>query len=168
MSSSESSRDRRADGLNLHKFAAGDLKDAASTDLGQTEFIKRSATEVVADDVDTAASSTAEFGLPVKEMLGVVAYCYVKGVFCSPDIAELLKNDPSLRAKFGRKLPDADAVRRFRRRFAGEIEDVLEDVLRIFPKDRAPGEAAAGGVQREAAELLHDAAWTDNTRGRLT
>lgn len=168
MSAPESSRDRRADALNLHKFAAGDVKDAAPTDLGQTEFIKRSATEVVAEDVDLAGSPNAEFGLPVKEMLGVVAYCYVKGVFCSPDIAELLKNDPSLRAKFGRKLPDADAVRRFRRRYAGEIEDVLEDVLRIFPKDRPPGEATAGGTQREAADLLHDAAWTDNTRGRLT
>ena len=163
-----SASDSQKDGINVHKFASAQPQRSGSPqDQGQTEFIKRSAAETL-EESNQASQQTEEYGLPVKEMLGVIAYCYVKSVFCSPDIAELLKNDPILRAKFGRKLPDGDTVRRFRRRYAGEIEDVLEDVFRAFPQSNRPDEKQTEFIQRQAADLLHDAVRNDNTRSGLS
>lgn len=151
------------DSLHLHKFASATPSAGEGVqDMGQTEFIRRSAAETVQEDATLAARQTVEFGLPLQEMLGVIAYCYVKGVFNSADIAALLKSDPALRARFGRDLPDGDMVRRFRRRFAGEIEDVLEDVFRMFPKRGDASATKTEFVHRQAADLLHDVAWTDN------
>jgi hypothetical protein len=163
-----SASDSQNDGLHIHKFATQSPAGDAPNDLGQTEFIKRSAAETLGDSTNANDAETSEFGLPVREMLGVIAYCYVKSVFCSPDIAELLKNDPTLRAKFGRKLPDGDAVRRFRRRYAAEIEDVLEDVFRAFPNRNKPDEKQTEFIQRQAVELLHDAVRADTTRSGLS
>jgi hypothetical protein len=163
-----SASDSQKDNINIHKFAGQSPPADTTRDLGQTEFIKRSAAETLEESDKALAPQTTEFGLPVQEMLGVIAYCYVKGVFCSPDIAELLKNDPTLRSKFGRKLPDGDTVRRFRRRYAAEIEDVLEDVFRAFPEGKLPEGKQTEFIHRQAAELLHDAVRTDNTRRGLS
>ncbi|MBK8002218.1 MAG: transposase [Verrucomicrobia bacterium] len=158
-----STQKSKDDSLHLHKFATeAPASGEGLHDMGQTEFIKRTAAETVQEDASLAAQHTAEFGLPLKEMLGVIAYCYVKGVFNSTDIAALLKSDPALRAKFGRDLPDGNTVRRFRRKFAGEIEDVLEDVFRMFPKGADAGAIKTEFVHRQAADLLHDVAWTDS------
>jgi len=56
-------------------------------------------------------------------------------------------------------------VRRFRRKFAEEIEDTLENLYRAVPKDGE--EANTEVLHRQAVERVHEAAWTDNTRGRL-
>jgi len=105
-------------------------------------------------------------------MLGVITYCYVRGVFNSKDIAERLKQEPELRKSFGRDLPDGATIKAFRRRYAAEIEDLLETVYRVFPPtdpklatDQGAGQTEI--VHREAAERLHDAAWEDNVRGYL-
>lgn len=154
--------------LNLYKFVPGEPgADGTPPDLGQTEFIRRSAAETARENLAPSSLQSAEFGLSVKQMLGIITYCYVKGVFCSGDIAALLKDDPVLQNRFGRKLPDGEAIRRFRRRYATEIEEVLEDVLRRFPKDPPPGTNQTEFLQRKAADLLHDAAFTDSTKGSL-
>jgi len=135
-------------------------------------MIRRIAAETAEKNLTPEEAQTDEFGLPLKEMLGVMTYCYARGVFCSKDIAAFLKEEPELRKSLGRKLPDEETVRRFRRRYATEIEETLENVYRVFPANqstepKAPGQSKTEIVKRQAAERVHDAVWTDNTKGRL-
>ncbi len=157
--------------LNLGKFAPGGEAASAHQPEGETIFIKRTAAETVERKFDPAAQASDEFGLPLKEMLGVITYCYARGVFWSGGIAELLRNDPELRKAFGSNLPDGQDIRRFRRRYAEEIEEALETVYRVYPpagqegaQDTTQGQTEI--VRRQASERLHDASWTDNVHGR--
>jgi hypothetical protein len=146
---------------NMHvgKFATPELPPSAG-DEGHTMIIKRAAV-ATAEDVAGAEAISEEFGLPLAQMLGVISYCYSKGVFRSEDVAELLRQDPELKARFGRKLPDEAEIRRFRRRYSAEIEETLEGLYRS-----QPGNAKSDSVviHKQATEQLHAAAWTDNVR----
>jgi len=90
----------------------------------------------------------------------------------SKDIAQILRDEPQLRAAVGRALPNEETIRRFRRRYAAEIEEALENLYRAYPGG-GPAPATPGAsegtqqLRREAVERLHDAAWTDNSKGRL-
>lgn len=155
--------------LNLGKFASP-APAAGNEREGQTAFLHRVAAETVERSLGPEAATNTEFGLPLKQMLGIITYCYARGLFCSPDIARHLRSDPELRRPFGRSLPDAEAIRRFRRQYAAEIEDTLESLYRAFPvpDTENPGTSADTEIiQRQAAERLHDASWADNTRGRI-
>jgi hypothetical protein len=160
--------------LRLGKFAPSveaPPGQAPQTGEGETMFIKRAAAETVEKNLQPAEQQSDEFGLPVKEMLGVITYCYARGVFWSAEIAERLKKEPELRKAFGQNLPDGQAIRRFRRRYAGEIEDALEALYRAFPPkdpELAPKEDGSQTeiVHRQAADRLHDASRTDNIHGR--
>jgi hypothetical protein len=161
--------------LNLRKFAhalAGDGQSDVPLNEGQTLFIKRSATESLAKACETGDLRKDEFGLPVNVMLGIITYCYVRGVFSSKEIAERLKCEPDLRKTFGRDLPNEDEVKSFRRQFATEIEDLLETVYRVFPPEEAaasnhPGVSQTEMLHREAVERLHSASWEDIMRRHL-
>jgi hypothetical protein len=161
--------------LNLKKFApgpAGETDPAAPGSEGQTGFIKKSAAESVSQLPDAARQEDHEFGIPLQAMLGVITYCYVRGVFSSKEIAERLKHEPQLRKSFGWRLPDEATIKAFRRRYAAEIEDLLETVYRAFPPadPRSPAEPGASQteiVRREAVERLHDASWEDAMRRHL-
>jgi len=148
--------------LNLKKFAAG----TTEADHGQTAFIKKSADQLAAN-VPISSPEDHAFGIPVKDMLGMITYCYVRGVFSSKEISERLKNGPELRKAFGQKLPDEDEIKSFRRRHAAEIEDLLETVYRVYPTKTEPGATQTEIVHREAVERLHDAAWEDSMRRHL-
>ena len=102
-------------------------------------------------------------------MLGLITYCYVRGVFSSKEIAEKLRNTPEMRKGFGRSLPDEVEIKTFRRRHAGEIEELLETVYRTFPPSdsKISADQAASQteiVHREAIERLHDASTEDGVR----
>lgn len=135
-------------------------------------FIRKTATLSASQIADAARKETDKFGLPVKDMLGAITYCYVRGVFSSKEIAEKLRAEPELRKRFGRDLPDEAGVKAFRRRYAAEIEDLLETVYRAFPSAEATPSAPSAAsetevVHRQAVERLHDAAWEDNMRRHL-
>jgi transposase-like protein DUF772 len=160
--------------LNLAKFVQpepGQSAPAAPVDEGPTLRMRRIAAEIV-EKKAVPAESTDEFGLPLKGMLGVITHCYARGVFCSKDIAQVLRDEPQMRDAFGRNLPNEDTIRRFRRRYAAEIEEALETLYRAYPGG-GPAPAtpetseATQQLRREAAERLHDAVWTDNSKGRL-
>jgi len=157
-----------ADPKNLHlgKFTpVGQDDPPLPDDEGQTMMIRRIAAETAEKNLSEEEVHSNEFGLPVKEMLGVISHCYARGVFCSKDIASLIAQEPQLREAIGRRLPSEEVVRRFRRKFAEEIEDTLENLYRAVPQE---GEKANTEVlHRQAVERVHEAAWTDNTRGRL-
>ena len=161
--------------LNLKKFApglTGETDPSGPEGEGQTLFIKKTAAGSVAQLPDSAQPPGDEFGLPHKDMLGVITYCYVRGVFSSKEIAERLKQEPQLRKSFGRHLPDEAAIKAFRRRYAAQIEDLLETVYQAFPPNE-PGASAQPGasqteiVHHEAVERLHAAAWEDTMRRHL-
>jgi hypothetical protein len=157
--------------LHLGKFAPTIPGADAQTGEGETMFIRRAAVQTVEKNLQPAEQQSDEFGLPMKEMLGVITYCYARGVFFSGAIADLLKKEPELRKAFGSKLPDGQAVRRFRRRYAEEIEEALETLYRAFPPTDPSLAPAIDGthteiVQRQASDRLHDAARTDNIHGR--
>jgi len=139
---------------------------------GQTMFIKKSAAQSVAQRGDPALDDDNKFGLAVKDMLGLITYCYVRGVFSSKEISERLDREPQLRKRFGSKLPDEQAIKAFRRRYAAEIEDLLETVYRAFPSDDSQSSAEPRAnetelVHRKAVERLHDASWEDAMRRHL-
>jgi hypothetical protein len=134
--------------------------------------VRRIAADIVEKKVTPAQQPNDQFGLPLKEMLGVITHCYARGIFCSKDIAEALRQEPALRQALGRKLPNEEAIRTFRRRFATEIEDALESLYRAYPEGGpapATPETAESTqeLRREAAERLHDAAKADNSKGRI-
>jgi len=161
--------------LNLKKFApgiAGMTDPAAPEDEGQTLFIRRSAAESAAKLPDSAQAQNDEYGLAIKDLLGVITYCYARGVFSSKEIADKLRQEPALRKSFGRHLPDETAIKAFRRLYAAEIEDLLETAYRAFPPENPKISAAQGAteteiVHREAAERMHDAFWEDAMRRHL-
>src|SRR5262245_31019621 len=124
--------------LHLSKFTParpGKRQPEISADQGQTMMIRRIAAETADRNLTESQRETDEFGLPVKEMLGVISHCYARGLFCSKDIAEALKEEPDLRNAIGRKLPNEETIRRFRRRHAAEIEETLENLYRVFPAE---------------------------------
>jgi len=162
--------------LNLKKFAPGQPSQAEVTSPeseGQTLFIKKTAAVSAPQLPGSAApANDQEFGLPLKDMLGIITYCYARGVFSSKEIAERLKQEPQLRKGFGRNLPDEATIKTFRRRYATEIEDLLETVFRVYPPtdpkvapDQDAGQTET--LRREAVERVHDAAWEDSMRRHL-
>ena len=161
--------------LNLKKFApvpGGDPNPVITGDEGKTVFIRKTAILSAGQMADAARKEDDKFGLPVKDMLGVITYCYVRGVFSSKEIAEKLGREPELRKGFGRDLPDEADVKAFRRRYAAEIEELLETVYRAFPGGEPAPAAPAGAsetevVHRKAVERLHDASWEDTMRRHL-
>lgn len=167
MSSSESnSSSGEMKNLHLGKFVpVGEDDPPLPQDDGQTMMIRRIAAETAERTCSEEEVQSDEFGLPLKEMLGVISHCYVKGVFCSKDIAALIRQEPALREALGRRLPSEEVVRRFRRHYAEAIEETLEGLYRVVPPESGPGNTEI--IHRQAVERVHEAAWTDNTRGRL-
>ncbi|MEI7728123.1 MAG: transposase [Verrucomicrobiota bacterium] len=161
--------------LHLNKFAhrsAGETDPVVPGSESQTIFIKKTAEESAAHLPQAAPGEDDAFGLPIKDMLGVITYCYVRGVFSSKEIAEKLKQDPELRKSFGKHLPDEADIKAFRRSYAAEIEDLLETVFRAFPPNASKTDGAQGVgqteiVHREAVDRLHDANWEDSMRRHL-
>ncbi len=151
--------------LNLGKFdpAKGDELGCE----GETMFIRRTTAAVVEEKLAPLAA-TEEFGLPLKEMLGIITYCYARGVFPSGAIAELLKKTPELARSAGDKLPDEATIRKFRRQYAGEIEEALETLYRVYPRGQDPTLPSPATAkpeelpQKQAGYRIHDAVWKDN------
>lgn len=158
MPSSDGKSAGGSDDLHLKKFAG---PEADPADDGQTMVIRRAAVATAAKVAPEEEDFEKEFGMPLAQMLGIVCHCYARGVFRSDDVAGLIRNEKALREAFGRKLPDGPAVRRFRRRYADQLEETLETAYRVQSKE---GETETVFLQKKAAETIHDAAWTDNNR----
>jgi Transposase domain (DUF772) len=156
--------------LNLGKFNPAKTPEPLPEPLtseGETMFIRRATAAAVENKLDPAAQQSSEFGLPIKEMLGVITYCYARGIFNSGEIASRLKQEPELRKALGKNLPDEATIRRFRRMYAGEIEDALELLYQSFPPQdaqRTPGVEGQTEIiaHKQASSRVHNAIWTDN------
>jgi len=77
-------------------------------------------------------------------MLGVISYCYAKGVYRSEEIEIFLWKDEAFLETYGNLLPSAEDIKRFRMRYREEILKTLDLALKEFwrhnpnpPKDLA-------------------------------
>src|SRR5688500_16370848 len=79
-----------------------------------------------------AADPGAAAPLPPKSVLGLLTYCYAKGTLASAEIAEKLQANLEARRAAGDSLPDAKALRRFRRFHRQLLQSALEKALRLI------------------------------------
>jgi transposase-like protein DUF772 len=129
--------------------------------------------------------------LPPKSLLGLLVYCYAKGTYASAEIAEKLHKKLEARRVADEAIPDAKALRRFRRFHRQLFQSTLEKSLRLIrramirrtmsqtlpgseptsvskmaasqPSLAAPGEETTLLVRREAERKLENAAIIDST-----
>ncbi len=167
--------------LHLGKFAPGVVAPAQpEPETGLTVTIKTAAAETMRRGGAPVMAPNA--ALPAREMLGAVSYCYAKGVYASEDIERRMMHDAQLREAVHGEVPDALAIRRFRRLNRSAIQQTLEKAFSFLgrkkkaatiqhplvgqPADLAPaasdGESTIRGVRREAEECVQQAAFIDN------
>jgi len=165
--------------LHLSKFTPG-AQPAADETAGMTIMIKRAAAESVEQG---AAPVVPKDGgaLPPGEMLGAVSYCYAKGVYTSEEIEQKMLKDPALREAVHGDVPDAKAIRRFRRLNHGAIQSTLAKAFGFLRnKQKAemqkpspgqpptpqsaqpPGDSTVRLLNKQAEQRLDEAAFTDN------
>jgi hypothetical protein len=165
--------------LHLGRFAPGAQPPEDSTETSQTVVIKRAAAEIVEQSGQPVMSKDSG-ALPPKEMLGAVSYCYAKGVYTSEEIESKMLRDPQFREAVHGEVPDARAIRRFRRGNREAIKRTLEKAFRfmrkkqkrevqplpgqpVVPQGEEPtGDSTVTFVRREAEKRLNEAAFIDN------
>ena len=171
--------------LHLKPFAHGAaLPPSGTSSEGPTEVIRRAAAETVAETSKPVVVPKTAGPLSPDELLGAVAYCYVKGVFSSADIERKMLRDAEFRDALDGLVPDPPTIRRFRRlnreaiqlvleKFYGRLRQQQKSVREAFPaplpsdpgaamSSRAkPDENTAIFVKREALERLDKATFID-------
>jgi hypothetical protein len=166
--------------LHLGKFAS--THDAATQpepETGVTVSIKRAAAQTVQQGGQPVVPKDGG-KLPGEGMLGAVSYCYAKGVYTSEEIENKMTRDPQLREAVQGELPDANAIRRFRRLNRGAIQQTLEKAFGFMrgkkasmppplpgqpanpPGEQTPGDSTVIYSKREAEDRLQQAAFIDN------
>jgi len=136
----------------------------------QPQNIEQHTTSICNDVWDAAHSETEhmdavaralcpEFKPRVEAMLGVISYCYTKGLFNSEEIERRLWEDEDFLATFGEEIPSAQQIRKFRRRHRPHIVAVIEQALQHYwQRPDSPGVLPLppdrGVAQRRAQQLL--------------
>jgi hypothetical protein len=148
---------------NLRVFArpglphpgAGELpticSDVAAAAHAQTRHLARN-----------APSPSPDALVRVEAMIGVISYCYVKGIFESNEIERRLWRDETFLASFGNELPTAQKIRVFRRQHRAAILATIEHALAGFrqrsthskSEPPAPGNDDIPGTLHAKAEHL--------------
>jgi hypothetical protein len=106
---------RRADELRTSATICGDVLQAAHR---ETEHID-AALRTMRPDLKPR----------VEAMLGVISYCYAKGLFDSAEIERRLWQDKRFLATFGNEIPSAQSIRSFRRSHRENILAIIEQAL---------------------------------------
>jgi hypothetical protein len=176
----EPAPDREPVVLHLSKLVPGATADG-SPEGEITAFVAKAAAETVQESPTPLVLPNGAGSLPPESMLGVVSYCYVKGIYGSEDIGCQLNQDAKLRAACRDQLPRPDEIRRFRRLNRAAIQKTLEKVLKLArqkvaevwaPSNPFRGESTVPGatgleadtqasVSREAAERVDRATFID-------
>lgn len=110
---------------------ASDSASAASPEGSVTAFIAKAAAETVKESPTPVVVPKSAGPVPPESMLGVVSYCYAKGVYSSNDIGLKLNQDPAFRASCQNEVPRPEDIRRFRRLNREAIQKTLEKALRF-------------------------------------
>jgi hypothetical protein len=165
--------------LHLGKFApAKSPAPQPEPETGVTVSIKRAAAQTV-QHVGQPVVPKDGGALPAEQMLGAVSYCYAKGVYTSEEIERKMMRDSELRESVHGEVPNANAIRRFRRLNRGAIQETLEKAFGLLRRKKKPasplpgqpatppakdtsGESTIVFSKREAEERLQQAAFIDN------
>jgi hypothetical protein len=164
--------------LHLGKFAPAKSPATPESDTGVTVSIKRAAAQTV-QHVGQPVVPKDGGALPAEQMLGAVSYCYAKGVYTSEEIERKMLRDPELREAVHGEVPNANAIRRFRRLNRGAIQETLEKAFGLLRRKKKPasplpgqpanppatdpsGESTIVFSKREAEERVQQAAFIDN------
>lgn len=180
-------QENEANVLHLDRFLAtpGETPGADATGESQTVFIARSAAELCRRANTSVVMPRDARALPPATLLGIVTYCYVKGVYASDDIERELLREPAVREATKHEVPRPDAIRRFRRLNREAIRALLEESFRFLRRKarqlmvrenlaqlavvsaqeaavtNSLGEETAVFVRREAADILQKASFVD-------
>ncbi len=104
--------------------------DSTSTEAETlTGFISKAAHEVAEHSATPVVVPKDGGSIPAKAMLGVVSYCYTKGVYASEDIERELVKEPLVREVAHGDLPRPEDIRRFRRLNREAIQQTVEKAL---------------------------------------
>jgi hypothetical protein len=99
----------------------------------------------------------------VEAMLGVISYCYTKGLFDSEEIERRLWEDDAFLATFSNEIPSAQRIRNFRRNHRENILAIIEQALQQYgqrtsspsgPVSHDTSEAVCESVRLKAQQLL--------------
>jgi hypothetical protein len=132
--------------LNLDRFAPGaepESQPADPSSEGVTILIKKATAETLRAVGHVAAVPHDTGGLLGRSLLGVLAYCYAKGVYESEAIEAEMRRIPALQQVLPAAAPDAHLIQRFRRHNHDVITGTLE---RYFSELRHRRAAAAPEV----------------------
>jgi hypothetical protein len=148
---------------NLRRFAAvsrtpqdqeqhptticGDVMVAAHREIGRLQEIE--------------PKLRPEASVRVEAMLGVISYCYAKGLFDSGEIERRLWEDEAFLKTFEENIPSAQGIRAFRRRHRKNILAIIEEALQQYwqrasnlPPDMPGIIELSEAVRRKAQQLL--------------
>lgn len=114
--------------LHLEKLAPGAAPDPAG-DESMTGFIAKAAAQTVQESPKPVVLPSESSSVPPESMLGVVSYCYAKGVYGSKEIGRKMAQDPAFRASCKNGVPRPEDIRRFRRLNREAILKTLEKAL---------------------------------------
>jgi len=175
-------KERETTELHLNQLASGSAP-AASQEDSVTAFIAKAAAETIKESPKPVVVPKTAGPVPPESMLGVVSYCYAKGVYGSNDIGRKLNQDPAFRLSCKNDVPRPEDIRRFRRLNREAIQKTLEKVLQFArikvaeawspsnpfrSKSPAPAMLAAGQqeetqnfARREASERIDKATFID-------
>lgn len=125
-----------------------------AADESATVFIARAAAETAREHPTPVVMPKEASALPPESMLGVVSYCYSKGVYGSNDIGRKLAQDPAVRATCGNEIPRPEDIRRFRRLNREAIQKTLEKFFRHARYKVAEAWAPANPFRPKAGQSL--------------
>jgi hypothetical protein len=139
-------RDEETTLLRLNKFAPDQAPLPPQADDSPTVFIRRAAVETVNQSSSPVMAPTVGNKLPARELLGAIVYCYAKGIFSSHEIENRMMRDAELRQSLSGEVPDANAIRRFRRMNRQAIHATLE---KYYRHERRRQKAAAAEAMNQ-------------------
>lgn len=106
------------------------VPDATSTEEETlTGFIAKAAHDVAEHSATPVVVPKDGGSIPAETMLGVVSYCYTKGVYASEDIERELVREPLAQQVAHGDLPHPEDIRRFRRLNREAIQQTVEKAL---------------------------------------
>lgn len=174
--------ERETTELHLGQLAPGSAP-ATSPEDSVTAYIAKAAAETVKESPNPVVVPKSAGPLPPESMLGVVSYCYAKGVYGSNDIGRKLNQDTAFRVSCQNEVPRPEDIRRFRRLNREAIQKTLEKALRFAsakvaeawsPSNPFRGESSAPAplvvgrceetqtlIRREASDRIDKATFID-------
>ena len=150
--------------LRLSPIVLGPDKSPAPEKNDETVsgFVLDAVTETCQQSASRIVDMKDRPTLAGRSMIGVITYCYTKGVLSAAEIEQSLWKDATLRGRYSEQLPTAKTISRFRRLNRALIQTCLENALRRIRRALANSTMSRplsfGGVDMDTKPVRHLAA----------